>query len=207
MSLENFWPQSFDKMGRTRGNKGKKDVLSEPGDNTQDGIQGEFENTNGLDPALAKALSVMTSNIIKVINEKLYPQACYRAQGCKYAATLEFKIFLFYSTNNPSVLWETCKIYSSGLIMSFLASKRCKKNEQRKRLESQLAEMEKIHISSPNPDLLKKLVSAHAALDTFLIQDSEQSLKYARQKLYEFGDKPGRYLANLRLGRGQILKI
>lgn len=73
MSLENFWPQSFDKMGRTRGNKEKKDVLSEPGDDSQDGDQTEFETADGLEPALAKVLSVMTHNIIKVIDEKLSP--------------------------------------------------------------------------------------------------------------------------------------
>lgn len=112
----------------------------------------------------------------------------------------EFKIF--YSINSPSidsasVLWETCKIYSRGLIMSFVAAKKHRKNDQRKLLESRLTELEKNHISSQNPDLFKELLSARAALKTFLIQDSEQSLKFARQKLYEFGDKPGRYLARL----------
>lgn len=74
MSLQNFWPQSFDKMGRTRGNKDKKDAPSDTGDDTQDGDQPEG-TVDGLDPALAKALSVMTSNIIKVIDEKLSPLA------------------------------------------------------------------------------------------------------------------------------------
>ncbi|CAB1436489.1 unnamed protein product [Pleuronectes platessa] len=75
MSLENFWPQSFDEMGRTRGNKDKKDALSEPGDDTHDGDLAEPDSADGLDPALAKALNVMTSNIIKVIDEKLGPLA------------------------------------------------------------------------------------------------------------------------------------
>lgn len=75
MSLENLWPQSFDKMGRTRGNQDKKDLPSEPGDHTQDGDQAELETADGLDPALAKAVSVMSTNIIKVIEEKLSPLA------------------------------------------------------------------------------------------------------------------------------------
>lgn len=114
--------------------------------------------------------------------------------------TSEFKIFYSVnspSTDNPSVLWETCKLYSRGLIMSFVASKKREKNEQRKRLESRLAELEKNHTSSPSPDWLKELLSACAALNTFLIQDSEQSLKFAKQKLYEFEDKPGKYLPSL----------
>ncbi len=73
--MENFWPQSFDKMGRTRANKDKKDVQSEPDDDTQDGDQAESETADALDPALAKALSVMTRNIIKVIDDKLSPLA------------------------------------------------------------------------------------------------------------------------------------
>ncbi len=75
MSLENFWPQSFDKMGRTRGNRDKKDSPSESGEDTQDGNRAESEVGDGLDPALAKALNVMTTNIIKVIDIKLSPLA------------------------------------------------------------------------------------------------------------------------------------
>ncbi|KAI4794776.1 hypothetical protein KUCAC02_031847 [Chaenocephalus aceratus] len=74
MSLENFWPQSFDKMGRTQRNRDKKDTAeSEPGECTQDGDQAESGISDELDPALAKALNVMTDNIIKVIDEKLSP--------------------------------------------------------------------------------------------------------------------------------------
>lgn len=75
MSLENFKPQFFDKMGRTRRNKDKTDALSEHSDNTQDGDQADGDTADGLDPALAKARSIMTSNIIKVIDEKLSPLA------------------------------------------------------------------------------------------------------------------------------------
>lgn len=73
MSLDNFWPQSFDNMGRTRGIKDKKDVPNKPDGDTQNGDRAELPAADGLDPALAKALSVMTSNIIKVIDDKLSP--------------------------------------------------------------------------------------------------------------------------------------
>lgn len=81
--------------------------------------------------------------------------------------------------------------------MSYAASKRCGKNEQFELLESQLVGLEKAHISTPSPDLLRELLCARTALNTFLIHDSEQSLRFVRQKMYEFGDKPGRYLVNL----------
>ena len=81
--------------------------------------------------------------------------------------------------------------------MSFVVSKRRRKNEQCKNLETRLADLEKHHISSPSPDLLKELMATRTALNTLLIQDSEHSRKFAKQKLYEFRDKPNKYLANL----------
>lgn len=89
--------------------------------------------------------------------------------------------------------------------MSFVESKRRGKNEQRKPLKSRLAELEKNHIFGPSPDFLKELLFMHTALNTFLIQDYEQSYKFDRQKLYEFGDKPAILL--ILSSRGQILKI
>ena len=75
MSLENFWPQSFDKMGRTRGNKDQKDSPSNPGENTQDGERAASGAGDELDPVLAKALNLMTAEFIKVVEEKLGPMA------------------------------------------------------------------------------------------------------------------------------------
>lgn len=117
---------------------------------------------------------------------------------------LELKIF--YSINSlssdnpsllPSLFWETCKAFSRGLIMSFVASKRRRRNEQHKLLESRLADLDKHYISSPSSNSLKKLMATCAVLNTLLIQNSEYSLKVARQRLYEHEDKPGRYLAKL----------
>lgn len=68
-------------------------------------------------------------------------------------------------------------------------------------LNSQLAGLEKAHISTPSPDLLRELLCARTALNTFLIHDSEQSLGFVRLKMYVFGEKPGRYLANLVMKR------
>lgn len=74
---------------------------------------------------------------------------------------------------------------------------KCRKNKQRELLESQLADLEKGHITIPSPDLLRELLCARTALNTFLIHDSEQSLRFARLGLYEFGDRSGRHLTNL----------
>ena len=62
-------------MVRTRGIKDKRDAPTEPGEDTQDGDQVAAKVSDGLDPALTKALNLMTADIIKVINEKLSPLA------------------------------------------------------------------------------------------------------------------------------------
>ena len=65
--------------------------------------------------------------------------------------TSEFRIFYSInssSTDNSSTLWETCKSYSRGLIMSYMASKKRKQSEQRILLESKLANLEKSYIQA-----------------------------------------------------------
>ncbi|KAL7371051.1 hypothetical protein ABVT39_017492, partial [Epinephelus coioides] len=57
-------------MGRNLRKTDKKDASSEPGECTQDADHTVSDIANELDPALAKALNVMTANI-KVIDENL----------------------------------------------------------------------------------------------------------------------------------------
>lgn len=77
MSLESFWPQSFDSMGKPRKPKDKNDAPSGNNDSHQDGegppSPDANEATVDLDPAMAKAFEVMTANITKVIDDKLGP--------------------------------------------------------------------------------------------------------------------------------------
>lgn len=83
--------------------------------------------------------------------------------------TSEFNIFYSInssSTDDPSLLWETCKVYSRGLIMSYVASRRRKKDEQRKLLETKLDDLENRHVLSPGSDLLKELTATRTALNT-----------------------------------------
>ena len=91
--------------------------------------------------------------------------------------------------------------------MSYMASKRHKQSEQRILLESKLANLEKSYILSPNPVLLEDLTATRTALNTLLLQYSENSLRFARQRIYECGDKPGRLLANLAKKRTESLNI
>lgn len=114
--------------------------------------------------------------------------------------TSEFKIF--YEINNtpdisPSTLWETSKAYSRGLIISYASSKRRKACECQRELESQLSEAEKSYVTSPSETNLKTMSAVKASLNSLLTHKAEQSIRFARQKLYEFGNKPSKYLARL----------
>ena len=108
----------------------------------------------------------------------------------------------FFSCNNtpdvsPSLLWETCKAYSRGLIISYEKSTKRKRQEEQRILELQLSECEKAYIQSPTDTNLKATLTTRTTLNSLLTQKAEQSIRFARQKLYEFGNKPTKYLASL----------
>lgn len=78
MSLQTFWPHSFDSMGKPKTRARDKDPASSSDlDAQQDGERPVSPGANlgsvDLDPAMAKAFEVMTANITKVIDDKLSP--------------------------------------------------------------------------------------------------------------------------------------
>lgn len=77
-----------------------------------------------------------------------------------------------------------------------MAFRKRQRNEQYLALKTKLTELEKFHIASPTPYLLEDLAATRTALNTLMIQNSEHTPKFAKQRMYKFGDKPGRYLAN-----------
>lgn len=114
--------------------------------------------------------------------------------------TSELKIFLSINSiplTDPSTLWETCKSYCRGLIISFMASRNRQRTKHVQLLQCNLAELEKKYLSAPRSDIVDDLTATRAALNNLLFHKAEYSLKFARQRLYESGDKPGKYLANL----------
>lgn len=112
----------------------------------------------------------------------------------------EFKQFLSInipSTDNPSLLWETSKAYSRGLITSYTKSKRRIQTEQRRILESKLKKAEKDYFTKSSNNKLKEISALRSALNCLLTNEAERKIRFAKQKLYEHGDKPGKYLAYL----------
>lgn len=58
-------------------------------------------------------------------------------------------------------------------------------------------------MDSPSPTLLWEISAVRSTLDSLLVQDEENKLRFARQRFYEYGDKPGKYLAYLTKKRAE----
>ncbi len=109
------------------------------------------------------------------------------------------KIFLSInseSTSNPSLLWETAKAYIRGLAISYLTTKRRKQSEKQKHLESELNIATSSYLNDPSPVSLEKISALRASLNSLLTHQSHSNVLYSKQKLYEWGNKPSKYLAH-----------
>ena len=110
----------------------------------------------------------------------------------------EFNFFLSInsqSTDNLALLWETIKVYTRGILISFSASKRWQKLRKQNLLMTELKTKERAYVDSPTPALLREISAVRSTLDNLLTQDEESKLKFTR--LYEHGNKLGKYLAYL----------
>ncbi len=76
----------------------------------------------------------------------------------------EFKLFLSIntaSTDDSSLLWETSKAYSRGIITSYTKSKRRRQAEQRVILESKLKKAEQDYLIKSSNVKLKEILHFH----------------------------------------------
>lgn len=97
--------------------------------------------------------------------------------------------------------------YSRGLIMAYEKSTKRKRQEEQRKLEIQLSECERAYNQNPADTNLKATLTTRATLNSLLTQKAEQSIRFARQKLYEFANKPRKYLASLVKGRSDSQNI
>lgn len=106
-----------------------------------------------------------------------------------------------------SILWETCKAYSRGLIKAYEKDRKQKRQEEQWKLEIQLSECERAYNQNPTDTNLKATLTTRATLNSLLTQKAEQSIRFARQKLYEFGNNPSKCLVSLVKGRSDSQNI
>lgn len=122
----------------------------------------------------------------------------------------QIKDFLSNNDNeytNPSILWDTLKAYLRGVIISYSTARKKEALKEQLRLESQLTKFETQMKLNPSAELSKKVEVSRSALNQLLTQRAEASMLYAKHRLFEMGDKPGRLLARLAAGRHEVRAI
>lgn len=101
------------------------------------------------------------------------------------------------SFDDPSLLWETCKAYIRGLAISYSITKERKQVEKQERLELELKRATKDHVNDASPANLEKLTVIRASLHALLLQQANVKILFSKQRLYEHGNKPNKYLSYL----------
>lgn len=113
----------------------------------------------------------------------------------KFISYVKSGFNIFYERNetpdiSPSILRETCKVYARGLIISYTRSKQRKSLEAQRKLEGTLADLEKTYAKYPSDINMKAMLATRASLNSLLTHRAEQSIRFAKQRLYEYGHKP-----------------
>lgn len=107
---------------------------------------------------------------------------------------------------SPSLLWETGKAYLWWSIISYTTAQK-KAAIKRIDLENTIQQLEQQFKTTSTNTLSKKLEAACSALNQLLTSKAESQIFFARHKLYESGNKPGRLLARLARGRTEANTI
>ena len=102
---------------------------------------------------------------------------------------------------NPSLLWETAKAFMRRSIISYTAAHKRDTIRKQLELEQSIQDLENKFKGSPSKHNLKNLEAARSAVNQLLTSKAEASVLFARQRLYEHGNKPGRLLARVARGR------
>lgn len=111
--------------------------------------------------------------------------------------------FNYFITENstpdvpPSLLWETAKAVMRGSTISFLVGLKKKQRAEQQLLEEQLNKLQGEFNLKPSEGLRLQIDTTTAALDTLLSKEAQKSILFGKHKMYEFGNKPSKYLANL----------
>lgn len=115
---------------------------------------------------------------------------------------MEEELNLYFDKNdtsdtNPEFLWEAAKAYIRGFTLSYMSHKKKKLLMKQDELEKDLKKAESAHKSNPTKENLIKAQALRAALNSILNEKASKSLFYQKQRLYEYGNKPSKYLARL----------
>ncbi len=119
----------------------------------------------------------------------------------EFIKTINSCIDLFISTNvnsevSASTIWETCKAYLRGEIISYSAYQKKAKAEKNSALLRTISDLQAKYAESPNPDTFKELLLKKAEFDILTSNETTALLLRTRSNYYESGDKPSTLLAH-----------
>lgn len=97
----------------------------------------------------------------------------------------------------PNLLWETTKAVICGFTISSSANLKKKQRAEQQTLEEKLSKLQGDFNVNPSEDLRLQIDATASALDTLLSKEAQNSLLIAKHRMYEFGNKSSKYLANL----------
>ena len=99
------------------------------------------------------------------------------------------------SDTSPSLLWEAHKALIRGNLIELGARKKREHGQQLKRVLHQIAELDKQHKLSLHTSHLEALTLKREELKNLLALETKRKFHYISQKVYEWGNKPGKMLA------------
>ena len=102
---------------------------------------------------------------------------------------------------SPSTLWETGKAYIRGAIISYTSAQKKDALKRQLDLEKTIDNLEAQFKKSHTSSLARQLAAARSALNQLLTRKAETQIFFAKHRLFESGNKPGRLLARLAHGK------
>ncbi len=97
----------------------------------------------------------------------------------------------------PNLLWDTAKAYIRGLIISYVSNQKKKQLADQRKLEITLHGLQMKYNTSPSDVLLAEIETVKTSLEAILTNKTEKSVFFARQRMYEFTNKPKKISSKL----------
>lgn len=98
---------------------------------------------------------------------------------------------------DPRVLWDAYKAYIRGMIISYVSKKNKDRIAKQLQLEKQISHLQKQYYISKSEDVLTQIKHIRTLLNDLLTSRAERDVLFARQRLFEMGNKYNRLLAKL----------
>ncbi len=115
---------------------------------------------------------------------------------------LEMQTDLYLEVNDcndsdPRLVWEAYKAYMQGMIISYSSKKKKEHIQEQSQIKKKIKKLEEDFHRSKSDGVLRELKEARLLLTNLLTKKAESDILFARQRLFEFGNKPNKFLARL----------